>query len=167
VTHFAKRRDQEVIKTITSHVTSQQLVKELSCGDGEGTWSVLLPICSRTVSQQAKSRHSHSVKQESSFNTNRFSGLTQSSQYNGSFNEACWDLLSGFCKSLKETVPPSQMKIFECIVGIDIDDKVFLSAFQRKVEGNYSLQSCVCRYTADYVWKAVPHLEPFGVKVSH
>ena len=135
VEHFAKRRDQETIKPIAKlPAPNQQSVQVMPCNSEDGTWSVLLPICSRTVSQQAKSRHSHSTTQETSFNTNRFSDLTQSSQYNGSFDEACWDLLSGFSKSLKETVPPDQMKKFECIVGIDVDDKVYQPARERLKE---------------------------------
>lgn len=77
VSHFAKRREQEVIEAITAMpVTSQQPLEEVTCNDDYGTWSVLLPICSRTVSQQAKSRHNHSSNQEVSFDTNRFSELT-------------------------------------------------------------------------------------------
>jgi len=69
VTHFAQLRDQEVTKaTIMAHVTDQQHVEEL-CGYGERTWSILLPICSRTVSQEAKPQHSHSVHHHASFNT--------------------------------------------------------------------------------------------------
>jgi hypothetical protein len=73
VTHFAQLRDQEVTKAmIMAHVTDQQHVQqhvEELCGDGERTWSIFLPICSRTVSQEAKPQHSHSVHQHASFNT--------------------------------------------------------------------------------------------------
>lgn len=127
VTHFAKRRDLGEAKSIVS----MQIKEELPCDDGGGTWSILLPICSRSILQQAQSRHSHSSKDEAAFNTNRFSDLTQSSQYNGSFDESCWDLLLGFCESLKNTVPPDQLRNFECIVGIDVDDQVYQPAKDR------------------------------------
>jgi glycosyltransferase involved in cell wall biosynthesis len=131
VTHFAKLRDQGVKKVISTHERNKKPIEELHLDREDATWSILLPICSRTISPQVESRHCHSVDQETTFNTNRFSELTQSSQYNGSFNESCWDLLLGFCKSLGETVPPTQLENFECIVGIDVDDIVYQPARER------------------------------------
>lgn len=134
VLHFAKKR-REVAGLKTAENNAPQTTK--AAGDEEqsnSTWSILLPICSRTVAPQVVSRHEHSSKSsEQGFDTNRFSELSQSSQYTDvvADNEACWELLNGFCESLHNTVPSSQLEQFECIVGIDIDDSVYQPAKER------------------------------------
>lgn len=132
VLHFAERREQQRAKL---HPPSESK-KCLTQMDAEeyvnATWTILLPICSRKVSIQAAARHEHTTK-PTKFDTNRFSELTQSSQYGvvAEDDKGCWELLSGFCESLQSTVPASQLEHFECIVGIDVDDKVYQPAKQK------------------------------------
>lgn len=139
VLHFAKRRKERA--KIDGAETNQVILSPPQKVDEDqhvsSTWSILLPICSRKVTLQSKQRHSTNNKSHE-FNTNRFSELTQSSQYTGSTSDDdadTWELLSGFCDTLRNTVPQSQLnQHFECIVGIDIDDKVYQPAKERLME---------------------------------
>lgn len=127
VYHFAKTRDGCEATTGNHTNIPREELAPFKALDHE-TWSVLLPICSRTVSRQVQSRHT-SNQSASSFNSNRFSELTKSSQYTGvvTADTSCWELLHGFCESLKKSATPSQLERFECIVGIDIDDPIYQS----------------------------------------
>ena len=134
VFHFAKKR-QESAKTNTEDESSN--ASEENEEVATSTWSILLPICSRKVKPQVAPRHEQSNKRNSQeFNTNRFSHLSQSSQYDNAIppDEGDWQLISGFCDSLRNTVSPSKLEQFECIVGIDIDDVVYQPAKERLLE---------------------------------
>lgn len=124
VLHFANKRGSSTAST--SNNFSHKQSAPLQRLENE-TWSILLPICSRSISLQAQPRHSTNQKSSNSFNVNRFSELSKSSQHNSDIvdDAECWELLRGFCDSLKKTATPSQLKNFECIVGIDVDDPVY------------------------------------------
>ena len=132
VLHFANRRSTGPSKVMADSVPVLSPPLE---NHEDGTWSILLPICSRTVLLQSQSRHSTN-KNASTFNTNRFSELTKSSQYTSDVicETKCWELLHGFSESLKMTVTRSQLENFECIVGIDIDDPVYQNSKDRLKE---------------------------------
>lgn len=101
------------------------------------SWSLLLPICSRPRVSQAKAPHvrGHSAAEdshghESKFNDNRFKDLALSCQHHGNDNmdpETYWKMLQDFAESLMATASYEQLKITECIIGIDVDDPVFQS----------------------------------------
>jgi len=90
------------------------------------SWSLLLPICSRTKASKATGQSVSEASEQ--FNSNRLIDLVATSQYNPDDeidNDACWKLLHAFAKSLRETVDAIQLAKTECIVGIDVDDPVF------------------------------------------
>lgn len=133
VRHFSERRQH--IAGI-SPAEKETCLLQMDAGEYvNSTWSILLPICSRKVSVQAAARHQHTTNHKpSELSSNRFSELAKSCEY-GSVaakdDEDCWDLLSGFCESLRSTIPASQLGYFECIVGIDVGDQVYQPAKER------------------------------------
>jgi hypothetical protein len=130
--HFANKRDcGQTISSVPS-VASSRLRSPYQKNVEYETWSILLPVCSRSVSPQAQPRHSTN-QSKSAFNTNRFSDLTETSQYTGDVvdDSSCWELINGFCDTLQQTVTASQLENFECIIGIDIDDPVYQPARDR------------------------------------
>jgi LPS sulfotransferase NodH len=99
------------------------------------SWSILLPICSRTKSSVATGTVSSKEHVREKFNSNRLIDLATSSQYdshNIAPSSLCWELLETFASSLQNTSSESQLKCTECIVGIDVDDEVFNNPGARK-----------------------------------
>ena len=98
----------------------------------DGTWSILLPICSRT-----KQGPRHAIAQDRNdvnmnFDANRFHELAISSQYKDctgsedkTLSEECWRRLKAFADSLRKTCATAELEKTECVVGIDVDDPVF------------------------------------------
>ena len=90
------------------------------------SWSLLLPICSRTKASKAAGQSVAEATE--TFNANRLIDLAAKSQYNAEDDidqEVCWVLLNAFAKSLSETSSAEQLLLTECVVGVDIDDPVF------------------------------------------
>ncbi|CAB9513560.1 3-beta hydroxysteroid dehydrogenase/isomerase family [Seminavis robusta] len=107
---------------------------EREAGPGfRNSWSILLPICSRTKRTTATAVMSDKANSEmaNQFNSNRLNDLAVSSQYNATSEEdsgnsvRCWENLSAFAESLKKTSSPETLARTECLVGIDVDDNVF------------------------------------------
>ncbi|CAJ1940641.1 unnamed protein product [Cylindrotheca closterium] len=91
------------------------------------SWSLLVPICSRAKSGLT-SGDIETIKQRFNFNSNRFLDLALSSQHipNAYIDrESCWQMLENFAKSLKATSSSAELKLTECIVGIDEDDILY------------------------------------------
>lgn len=95
------------------------------------TWSLLLPICSRlrgNNKSKAADPKAETSSERTQFNANRFIELVKTSQYttdNTAQPQDCWTLLETFGKSLKDTSSNDQLKLTECVVGVDVDDPVF------------------------------------------
>ena len=101
------------------------------------SWSILLPICSRTMSKQTKPRHmvnqgphDPNTKEQHNFSANRFLDLTLSSQYDEKSkatvnHDSCWAMLQEFAETLEVTACEDQLSLTEIIIGIDIDDVVY------------------------------------------
>lgn len=98
------------------------------------SWSILLPICSRprmvnfdVLNNPSKMERTGEMLK---LNTNRFTDILVSSQYNQYDNASInadvhWNMLEEFCRTLKETSSKEQLALTECIVGIDDDDLLF------------------------------------------
>jgi hypothetical protein len=97
----------------------------------QGHWTILLPICSRkTKSTTSPAPQDSASLKDSNFNANRFSELVLSSRHattEALDEEECWARLQNVASSLKRTSAPEKLKGTVCIVGIDVDDKVFRS----------------------------------------
>lgn len=132
VLHFAQRREEQSQRNVIEQKRSNSVeIHDSSC---LATWSILLPICSRPKISQAEKPH-HTSATKDKFNTNRFLDLTLSSQYNDDCmidEEDCWDLLRDFAASLQAASSKKQLQHTECIVGIDVDDRVFQNDLARK-----------------------------------
>ena len=92
----------------------------------DGTWSILLPICSRVASSVVTPTK---VTQEDKY-TDRFATILESyhSTYtleNTECPNICWKRLSTFAESLSDSTSAEDREKIEFIVGIDKDDKVF------------------------------------------
>jgi hypothetical protein len=69
------------------------------------------------------------------FNTNRFIDLALSSQHNPDedLDEAgCWRMLEEFAETLNRTASKEELKLTNCVVGIDIDDRLFYNELARE-----------------------------------
>jgi hypothetical protein len=102
--------------------------------DGFGSWSILLPVCSRVKSSVGRTQ-AHQDEVASRFNSNRLIELATTSQYDSSDTigtKACWDSLERFAESLMLTADEEQLTKTECVVGIDEDDPVFSGEESRK-----------------------------------
>ncbi len=116
VSYFTKRRDSNIFKR-TLHTNSMS-----GNGHQSGRWSILLPICSRSASSVANMKGTGEIP------LNHFAVIEDSAQHlvtNTELPEVCWKRLSEFAKSLEDTTQPEDWKHMECVVGIDLDDKVF------------------------------------------
>jgi glycosyltransferase involved in cell wall biosynthesis/LPS sulfotransferase NodH len=97
------------------------------------SWSLLLPICSRPNTKEARGNENVACER---FNSNRLIELVTSSQYNIDDEideDSCWRLLEEtFATSLIATVRKQQLQHTECVVGIDEDDTVFRKVGARR-----------------------------------
>jgi len=129
ILHFRQRREKQ-FKALDTVMLSPVTMKEEQKEQETllSTWSLLVPICSRPKVSQAPHPHA-SVASRNDFNSNRFIDLSISSQHqpnvDASNSIACWTMLQGFADSLRETSSTEQLKLTECIVGIDIDDPLY------------------------------------------
>lgn len=92
---------------------------------GCGTWSILLPICSRDTPAR---RTDNSVQPK--LNVNRFADLehlSRHSKFNKETAKICWHRMERFAETLLRTTTENSRRNTECIIGIDIDDPVFNS----------------------------------------
>jgi glycosyltransferase involved in cell wall biosynthesis/LPS sulfotransferase NodH len=130
VLHFANKRENGDNWNTSKEADNIIEIEDESC---LASWSVLLPICSRPQASQAPAPHSR-TNVDRKFNSNRFIDLALSSQHIDTAaidEDACWTLLQDFCKSLYDTSTLEQLERTECIVGIDVDDRVFFNDLAR------------------------------------
>ena len=136
IRHFAEKRNASPPPAAPPSPTTNRIAPEASLAYDLESWSLLLPICSRPRTSQAKPLHDHSTDAiAKSFNTSRFLDLAISSQHDpvqAIDADLCWTMLSEFAASLRETASQEQLTLTECVVGIDIDDSVFQNAGARE-----------------------------------
>jgi len=96
-----------------------------------GTWSILLPICSRVLSMDLTV-----VPYESGgVGCNRFARVEASSRHRPEKTErpeTCWNRLRRFSDSFADTTSARDREAVEILVGIDEDDGVFDSEAARE-----------------------------------
>jgi LPS sulfotransferase NodH len=104
------------------------------------SWSILLPLCSRSQRSTAVVSKDWDNQGNQGFNANRLHHLAVSCQYERDnenqcdTSEECWKRLEAFATSLRKTSSPSLLSQTECIVGIDEDDPIFRPRMQRIIE---------------------------------
>lgn len=89
------------------------------------TWSILLPICSRVVTDLRKDETNPN---ENTLYRNRFALLEHLAEHNPAnqdIESKCWERMFNFASSFKNTVSQDRQKLTEFVVGIDTDDAVF------------------------------------------
>ena len=92
------------------------------------TWSILLPICSRVITELLPSDTSNTNEDGGDFHRNRFAHLEHFAEHNASNQDSdskCWERLSSFACSFTDTVSRTRKERTEFVVGIDTDDLVF------------------------------------------
>ncbi|KAL7488326.1 hypothetical protein ACHAW6_013904 [Cyclotella cf. meneghiniana] len=92
------------------------------------TWSILLPICSRVITELLPSDTSNKNSGVCKFHRNKFAYLEHFADHNASNQDSeskCWERLSSFACSFKDTVSRKRKERTEFVVGIDADDLVF------------------------------------------
>mmetsp|Transcript_15623 Transcript_15623/g.34141 ORF Transcript_15623/g.34141 Transcript_15623/m.34141 type:complete len:1056 (-) Transcript_15623:63-3230(-) len=145
VSHFQEKRLGRTIQEQSTAKDDSGIQKDdTNDHDSLQTWTILLPICSRSsfTSSQPHLVHNNNENNVQEFPANRFIDLARSSQHNntnGGNNNSldpvvCWSMLQEFAESLSATCSPEQLQLTECIVGIDVDDELFQSSRQRIVE---------------------------------
>lgn len=91
-----------------------------------GTWSILLPMCSRKIIKTEQ----HAVNNADQVTSlNRLSELTPRSEHfvQNYPSEVCWERLERFARAFALTTTEEKRERTEFVVGIDIDDRVFSS----------------------------------------
>ena len=126
VLHFSEKNKQGMTTQATPSQVMTTAKLDVSEEDCLMSWSLLLPICSRT--KATTNAGQTAVEATKKFNSNRLIDLVAQSQYSADAEidqKLCWKLLRSFAKSLSETASVEQLLKTECVVGIDVDDPVF------------------------------------------
>eukprot|EP00554_Chaetoceros_debilis_P016839 CAMPEP_0194127360 /NCGR_PEP_ID=MMETSP0150-20130528/60480_1 /TAXON_ID=122233 /ORGANISM="Chaetoceros debilis, Strain MM31A-1" /LENGTH=954 /DNA_ID=CAMNT_0038821281 /DNA_START=524 /DNA_END=3385 /DNA_ORIENTATION=+ len=114
VSYFKNRRKLKLSQDTSSTVSiTDRTNSSLSQGSSDGTWSILLPICSRIASKATP------VLPPADEYTNQYTSN------NTEQPDVCWERLSQFAASFAETTSAKDRENVEFIVGIDEDDDVF------------------------------------------